>query len=41
MRVGTSQTTGKKNVVCWSSIPHKTRLNGGPVRHGYPDPTYF
>jgi deltex-like protein len=33
--VGTSQTTGKASSVVWSTIRHKTSLNGGPF--GFPD----
>eukprot|EP00540_Astrosyne_radiata_P012116 CAMPEP_0116858484 /NCGR_PEP_ID=MMETSP0418-20121206/21207_1 /TAXON_ID=1158023 /ORGANISM="Astrosyne radiata, Strain 13vi08-1A" /LENGTH=222 /DNA_ID=CAMNT_0004492429 /DNA_START=1866 /DNA_END=2530 /DNA_ORIENTATION=+ len=36
--IGTSQTTGRKNVIVWSSIPHKSTLSGGEF--GYPDPLY-
>lgn len=38
-RVGTSLTTGQRNTVTWTSIHHKTSLQGGP--HGYPDPNYI
>lgn len=39
-KVGTSLTTGRPNVITWSSIPHKTlRTEGG--EHGFPDATYF
>ena len=37
--VGTSQTSGKSDVVVWSTIPHKTSLYGGPF--GFPDPLYL
>ena len=37
--VGTSLTTGRKNVVVWNSIHHKTSISGGA--HGWPDPAYF
>jgi deltex-like protein len=37
--VGTSLTTKKKNVVTWSTVPHKTKLIGGT--YGYPDNAYF
>ena len=37
--VGTSLTTGEKNVIVWAGIHHKTSLTGGV--HGYPDPKYF
>jgi deltex len=33
--IGTSQTTGKSNVVVWGSIHHKTGLRG--ESHGFPD----
>jgi deltex-like protein len=36
--VGTSLSTGKRNVVTWSTIQHKTSLHSGPF--GYPDPGY-
>lgn len=39
--VGTSVTTGQKNVVVWSGIHHKTNLSGGTSNFGYPDETYF
>ncbi|KAJ8322075.1 hypothetical protein KUTeg_000546 [Tegillarca granosa] len=39
--VGTSQTTGRQNVVTWNDIHHKTRIQGGPARFGYPDPGYL
>ena len=39
--VGTSVTTGRKNTVVWNGIHHKTRLNGGPTKFGYPDKGYF
>lgn len=37
--VGTSLTTGRQNVVVWTSIHHKTSPTAGP--HGWPDPNYF
>jgi len=37
---GNSLTTGQQNVLVWN-LPHKTALDGGPPRHGYPDPTYL
>lgn len=37
--IGTSLTSGKSDVVTWSSIPHKTSLNGG--EYGWPDANYF
>ncbi|CAD8106121.1 unnamed protein product [Paramecium sonneborni] len=39
--IGTSLTTGQENCVVWNGIHHKTSLDGGPQRYGYPDPTYF
>jgi len=39
--VGDSVTTGRKNVVVWNSVHHKTNVNGGTAYFGYPDPTYF
>jgi deltex len=38
-RVGTSVTTGVSNTVVWSSIHHKTSLDGGA--HGFPDDAYL
>jgi deltex-like protein len=38
--VGTSMTTGAKNVLVWN-IHHKSALAGGVQSHGYPDPTYL
>lgn len=37
--VGTSQTTGQQNVVCWAGIHHKT--SPYPGTFGWPDETYF
>ncbi|CAG0917569.1 unnamed protein product [Notodromas monacha] len=37
--VGTSATTGRKSVVTWTGIHHKTSMYPGPF--GYPDPAYF
>jgi len=37
--VGTSLTTGDSNVLTWSSIPHKSSLQGG--QHGWPDHSYI
>ncbi|CAI2372144.1 unnamed protein product [Moneuplotes crassus] len=39
--VGDSITTGRKNVVVWNSVHHKTSLEGGSANFGYPDATYF
>ncbi|CAI2371335.1 unnamed protein product [Moneuplotes crassus] len=39
--VGDSVTTGRKNVVVWNSVHHKTSLSGGSSSFGYPDSTYF
>lgn len=39
--VGESLTTGRKNVITWNGIHHKTSRVGGPARFGYPDPTYL
>jgi len=39
--IGTSMTTGRSNVITWSSIHHKTSVNGGAVNHGFPDINYF
>ncbi|VDI15052.1 uncharacterized protein LOC143054098 [Mytilus galloprovincialis] len=38
--IGSSRTTGKENVVTWNDVHHKTRMDGGPARFGYPDPEY-
>jgi len=43
-KVGTSLTTGEKNVVCWGIIPHKTVPNSDPntsMEFGFPDVNYF
>ena len=29
-KIGTSATTGEKNVVVWGDIHHKTSITGGP-----------
>ncbi|XP_071114323.1 uncharacterized protein [Haliotis cracherodii] len=39
--VGRSTTTGQENVVTWNDIHHKTNMEGGPTRFGYPDDTYL
>ncbi|XP_063407600.1 uncharacterized protein LOC134691201 [Mytilus trossulus] len=38
--IGSSRTTGKQDVVTWNDVHHKTRIDGGPARFGYPDPGY-
>ena len=38
-RIARSLTTGKDNQVCWTEIPNKTSLKGGPF--GFPDPNYL
>ncbi|XP_041360734.1 uncharacterized protein DDB_G0290685-like [Gigantopelta aegis] len=39
--IGRSSTTGREDVVTWNDIHHKTRIDGGPTRFGYPDPDYL
>jgi deltex len=39
--VGRSVTTGKDNRIVWNGIHHKTSINGGTHRFGWPDNTYF
>ncbi|XP_052089354.1 uncharacterized protein LOC127726055 isoform X4 [Mytilus californianus] len=39
--IGSSRTTGKEDVVTWNDVHHKTRIDGGPARFGYPDPEYI
>ncbi|XP_041361925.1 uncharacterized protein LOC121377893 [Gigantopelta aegis] len=39
--IGRSSTTGKEDVITWNDIHHKTRVEGGTNRYGYPDPTYL
>ncbi|PAA84524.1 hypothetical protein BOX15_Mlig007561g3 [Macrostomum lignano] len=39
--IGTSATTGMDNTITWATVHHKTRIDGGPEGHGYPDPTYL
>lgn len=39
--VGRSNTSGRKNVVTWNDIHHKTSTHGGPTHYGYPDPDYL
>ena len=39
--VGDSVTTGHQNTTVWAGIHQKTRMSGGKVGHGYPDPNYF
>uniref|UniRef100_A0A8W8K4H8 E3 ubiquitin-protein ligase n=1 Tax=Magallana gigas TaxID=29159 RepID=A0A8W8K4H8_MAGGI len=38
--IGWSRTTGHDGVT-WNAIHHKTSMEGGPARFGYPDPTYL
>lgn len=40
-RIGDSITSGRKNVIVWNGIHHKTSLYGGSSHYGYPDETYF
>lgn len=39
--IGRSRITGHEGVITWNDIHHKTRMDGGPARFGYPDPTYL
>ena len=39
-RIGKSVTTGEENTTVWC-IHQKTRTDGGPTRHGYPDPEFL
>ena len=39
--IGTSLFSGKSNVLTWASIPHKTKVSGGFISHGFPDPAYI
>ncbi|XP_062595927.1 uncharacterized protein LOC134257309 [Saccostrea cucullata] len=39
--VGRSRTTGNENCVTWNDIHHKTNVQGGAQRFGYPDPSYL
>ncbi|XP_068608766.1 probable E3 ubiquitin-protein ligase DTX3 [Brachionichthys hirsutus] len=39
--IGQSVTTGLNNVITWNDIHHKTNVDGGPQRFGYPDPDYL
>lgn len=39
--VGQSRTTGAENVITWNDIHHKTAMEGGPSRFGYPDSSYL
>ncbi|XP_023689564.1 probable E3 ubiquitin-protein ligase DTX3 isoform X2 [Paramormyrops kingsleyae] len=39
--VGQSSTTGRRNVVTWNDIHHKTSREGGPTNFGYPDAGYL
>ena len=39
--VGTSLTTGQKDVITWNDIHHKTSRSGGIPNYGYPDPNYL
>ncbi|XP_075412444.1 E3 ubiquitin-protein ligase DTX3L [Tenrec ecaudatus] len=39
--VGQSQTSGASSAITWNDIHHKTSMDGGPPRFGYPDPHYL
>jgi deltex-like protein len=39
--VGVSMTTGEPDCITWSSIHHKTSMQGGVRTHGFPDNMYF
>lgn len=39
--IGMSVTTGQENTVIWNGIHHKTNVEGGPSRFGFPDATYL
>ncbi|NXL85341.1 DTX3L ligase, partial [Alectura lathami] len=39
--VGQSRTTGAQGVITWNDIHHKTSIDGGSARFGYPDPHYL
>jgi len=39
--IGTSGTTGRQNVITWSSVHQKTSRFGGAMNHGFPDSGYF
>jgi len=40
-QVGQSLTTGQQNIATWGTVHHKTSIDGGPSRHGYPDAGYL
>ena len=39
--IGDSLTTGRRNVITWNGIHHKTSIHGGPANYGFPDPGYY
>ncbi|XP_067930362.1 E3 ubiquitin-protein ligase DTX3L-like [Watersipora subatra] len=39
--VGRSLSSGRDNTIVWNDIHHKTNMDGGPERYGYPDPDYL
>ncbi|XP_049733958.1 E3 ubiquitin-protein ligase DTX3L-like [Elephas maximus indicus] len=39
--VGQSRTSGASDVITWNDIHHKTSMDGGPKKFGYPDPDYL
>ena len=39
--IGDSLTTGRRNVVVWNGVHHKTSIHGGPAGFGFPDPGYY
>ncbi|XP_029461160.1 E3 ubiquitin-protein ligase DTX3L [Rhinatrema bivittatum] len=39
--VGQSRTSGYNDVITWNDIHHKTNIDGGPARFGYPDADYL
>uniref|UniRef100_A0A1I8JAE9 E3 ubiquitin-protein ligase n=1 Tax=Macrostomum lignano TaxID=282301 RepID=A0A1I8JAE9_9PLAT len=40
-QVGQSATTGNNMAITWNTLHHKTKINGGPPNHGYPDSGYL
>ena len=39
--IGDSLTTGRRNVIIWNGVHHKTSIRGGSANYGFPDPGYY
>lgn len=39
--IGNPMTSKRNGVITWASIPHKSRVSGGPEKYGFPDQNFF